>query len=141
MHHPSWLSIAAAETGVRTFAPGQSNPRITEYHAHTNIRGYDDKASWCSSFVNWSLAQVGIPGTGSALARSWLEWGEPLNEPVLGCIAVLSRDDPSGWKGHVGFFLRTEAEQVHLLGGNQLQQVREHYYPLASVLGYRWPSK
>ncbi len=139
VQYPPWLKVAASEMGVRAFAPGQSNPRITEYHAHTNIRGYDDKASWCSSFVNWSLAQVGIPGTGSALARSWLEWGEPLAEPVVGCVAVLSRDDPAGWKGHVGFFLRSDSNYVHLLGGNQLEQVREYHYPLGSVLGYRWP--
>lgn len=135
------MSVAAAEIGVCTFPPGQSNPGVTEYHEQTNIRGYDDKASWCSSFVNWSLAQVRIPGTGSALARSWLEWGTPLMEPVHGCIVVLTRDDPGSWKGHVGFFLRCDPELVHLLGGNQLEQVREHGYPLASVLGYRWPSQ
>jgi len=91
--------------------------------------------------VNWSLAQVGIPGTGSALARSWLDWGESLDEPVPGCIAVLSREDPGGWKGHVGFFLRADAEYVYLWGGNQLDEVREHFYPLANVLAYRWPSQ
>lgn len=137
---PPWMSIALGEIGVSTYAPGLSNPRITAYHAGTNIAGYDDKASWCSSFVNWSLAQAGITGTGSALARSWLEWGEPLQAPVTGCIAVLSRDDPAGWKGHVGFFLRADDLHVHLLGGNQLDQVREHYYPKTTVLGYRWPA-
>jgi len=131
---------STGELGVCTYPPGRSNPRITEYHAHTNIRGYDDKASWCSSFVNWSLAQVGLVGTGSALARSWLEWGEPLDAPVHGCIVVLSREDPDGWKGHVGFYLRADAQHVYLLGGNQLDQVREHPYPLTSVLAYRWPS-
>jgi len=73
MHDSPWMSVAFAEVGVSTYPPGQSNPRVTEYHDHTNIAGYDDKASWCSSFVNWSLAQVGIIGTNSALARSWLE--------------------------------------------------------------------
>lgn len=141
MDLPDWMIIATAETGVRTFPHGQSNPRIGEYHALTNIRGYDDKASWCSSFVNWALAQAGIRGTGSALARSWLTWGEPLNEPVPGCIAVLSREDPAGWKGHVGFFLRRDADNVYLLGGNQLEEVREHFYPRSAVLGYRWPAK
>jgi len=136
-----WMPIARAEMGVQTYPPGQSNPRVTAYHGHTNIAGYDDKASWCSSFVNWSLAQVGIAGTGSALARSWLDWGVPLQVPVPGCIAVLSREDPGGWKGHVGFFLRADAEHVHLLGGNQLDAVREHFYPVGSVLGYRWPAQ
>jgi uncharacterized protein (TIGR02594 family) len=137
---PIWMPVARGEVGVQTYPPGQSNPRVTTYHGHTNIAGYDDKASWCSSFVNWTLAQVGIAGTGSALARSWLEWGVPLATPVQGCIAVLSREDPAGWKGHVGFFLHADATQVFLLGGNQLDGVREHSYPVATVLGYRWPA-
>ena len=135
-----WFHIAHGEIGVAQFPAGQSNSRITQYHDGTNIRGYDDKASWCSSFVNWCLDQVGIAGTGSALARSWLDWGEPLAAPVPGCIVVLSRDDPSGWKGHVGFYLRSDDAFVYLLGGNQLERVREHFYPMTSVLGYRWPA-
>ena len=114
-----WFPIAHGETGVAQAPAGQSNPRITQYHEGANIRGYDDKASWCSSFVNWCLGQVGFVGTGSALARSWLDWGEPLAAPVPGCIVVLSRDDPSGWKGHVGFYVRSDDAFVYLLGGNQ----------------------
>lgn len=137
---PPWLNIAYGEVGIACFPPGSSNPRIREYHAHTDIRGYDDKAPWCSSFVNWTLAQVGIKGTGSALAKSWLEWGVVLEKSVVGCITILWREEPSNWKGHVGYFLWADAEYVCLLGGNQLEQVKEHVYPLGSVLGYRWPS-
>lgn len=140
-NHAPWLAVARQELGVAQFPAGQSNPRITQYHEHTNICGYDDKASWCSSFVDWCLRQVGIAGTGSALARSWLDWGEPLALPVPGCIVVLYRGDPNGWKGHVGFYLRHDAQYVYLLGGNQLEQVREHFYPIESVLGYRWPAQ
>jgi uncharacterized protein (TIGR02594 family) len=135
-----WMDAAAGEYGVRRFAAGQTNPRIVEYNSYTNLRGYDDKISWCSSFVNWCLAQSGIAGTDSALARSWLEWGIRLERPAFGCIAVLSRDDPNSWKGHVGFFLRIEGDRIFLLGGNQLEEVREHCYPVTSVLSYRWPA-
>lgn len=140
-HAAPWMDAAFAEVGTSTYPPGSSNPRITQYHAHTNIAGFDDKASWCSSFVNWSLAQAGLVGTGSALARSWLTWGEVLDVPRVGCIVVLSRDDPTGWMGHVGFFLRADEEDLYLLGGNQLEQVREHFYPKANLLGYRWPTQ
>lgn len=74
-------------------------------------------------------------GTGALMAGL----GAALEQPLFGCIAVLSRDDPTGWKGHVGFFLRTDAQSIFLLGGNQLDQVCEHYYPKATVLAYRWP--
>ncbi|MDP9125272.1 MAG: TIGR02594 family protein [Pseudomonadota bacterium] len=138
-----WLRIARAELGVRNFPAGSSNPRITEYHAGTNIAGYDDKANWCSSFVHWTLARAGIAGiagTASALARSWRTWGDALDAPRIGCIAVLWREDPQGWKGHVGFFLRADGDEVVLLGGNQLDSVREHRYPRDQVLAYRWPA-
>ena len=35
--------------------------------------------------------------------------------------------------------LRHDSESIHLLGGNQLDDVRELAYPIGSVLGYRWP--
>ena len=134
-----WLQIAKSEAGVRAHPAGGCHPRIREYHTGTNIQGYDDKVSWCSSFVNWSLGRAGIRGTGSALARSWMDWGQALDEPVEGCVTVLWREQPSSWKGHVGFFLRADQERVYLLGGNQLDEVREHSYPIESVLCYRWP--
>jgi len=137
--HPPWMAVALAELGIRRFPPGSINPRIVEYNNHTNLVGYDDKISWCSSFVNWCMTHAGIRGTGSALARSWLEWGRPVTRPVYGCIAILTRDDPASWKGHVGFYLRHDDEHVHLFGGNQLDEVRELAYPLSEVIGYRWP--
>lgn len=73
------------------------------------------------------------------MARSWLDWGVALENPIYGCVTVLTRDDPTSWKGHVGFYLRHDEEFVYLLGGNQLDEVRELAYPVASVLGYRWP--
>jgi len=136
---PIWMAIADAERGVRRFDPGMTNPRIVEYNNHTNLVGYDDKISWCSSFINWCMAQAGITGTGSALARSWLDWGTALAAPQHGCVVVLTRDDPASWKGHVGFYLRHDADQIVLLGGNQLEQVGELAYPSKSVLAYRWP--
>ena len=137
---PNWLAVAVKEIGVQSFQVGSSNPRITAYHDGTSIEGYDDKVSWCSSFVHWALAQVGIPGTKSALARSWLEWGRALAHPKYGCIAILWREEQASWKGHVGFYLGEDDEYVYLLGGNQLDAVREHFYPKATVLGYRWPN-
>ncbi len=135
------MSIALQEVGVKAFPPPRSNPRIMEYHQGTNIAGYDDKAAWCSSFVDWVLRRANITGTGSALARSWLDWGQALKAPQPGCIVVLEREGPSTWKGHVGFYLKTEGDRVHLLGGNQLGEVKEHDYDVSTVLAYRWPDE
>lgn len=141
MKETEWMIIAKNEVGIKTFPEGKSNPRIEEYHLGTNIAGYDDKAAWCSSFMNWVLCEAGYMGTRSALARSWLKWGVQLKQPRFGCIVVLERKNPKGWQGHVGFYTKIEGQQIYLLGGNQLDEVREHFYPLSSVLDYRWPSK
>lgn len=139
LHSPPWLAVAQAELGVEAHPPGSSNPRITAYHAGTNIAGYDDKASWCSSFIHWCFGQCGVTGTGSALARSWLDWGQALERPAPGCVVVLWRESPESWKGHVGYYLRDDGQDVVLLGGNQLGAVREHRYSRTTVLAYRWP--
>lgn len=136
---PLWMSVAFNERGVKRYPTGKTNPRIAEYNDCTQLAGYDDKIAWCSSFMNWCMKQAGIRGTGSALARSWLTWGQPLEVPRHGCIAVLTADDEVHWKGHVGFFLRLDANDVYLFGGNQLEEVRELAYPLNRVLAYRWP--
>jgi len=133
------MEVAYRERGIKTFPEGQSNPRITKYHHGANIQGYDDKAAWCSSFVNWVFGHVGIEGTSSALARSWLDWGVALSSPIRGCVVVLERENPTAWKGHVGFYLKTQGDKIYLFGGNQLDEVREHDYPISSVLAYRWP--
>ncbi|WMY11730.1 TIGR02594 family protein [Paraburkholderia phenoliruptrix] len=136
---PAWLSVALQERGIRRYGAGQCNPRIAEYNNCTQLAGYDDKIAWCSSFLNWCMKQSGIRGTGSALARSWLTWGQPLEKPKYGCVAVLTADDEVDWKGHVGLFLRIDDENVYLFGGNQLEEVRELDYPRDRVLAYRWP--
>jgi uncharacterized protein (TIGR02594 family) len=92
---PVWMPAAIAECGVKRFRVGEINPRIVEYNNQTNLVGYDDKISWCSSFINWCLAGAGVRGTRSALARSWLDWGVALESPIYGCVTVLTRDHPA----------------------------------------------
>jgi uncharacterized protein (TIGR02594 family) len=137
---PAWMDIAFKEQGVKRYGTGECNPRIVEYNSYTNLLGYDDKISWCSSFINWCLFHAGVIGTGSALARSWLDWGVPLESPAYGCVVILTREDPASWKGHVGFFLRSDDRYVYLYGGNQLGEVRELAYARSRILGYRWPA-
>lgn len=77
---PIWFGIAGAELGVASHPQGSINQRIVEYHQGTNIEGYDDKVSWCSSFLNWSLDKAGIKGTGSV----------PIEHPVVGTASPCS---------------------------------------------------
>lgn len=91
---------------------------------------------WCAAFINAVLKQSGIKGTNSNLARSFLEWGVPTDNPEQGDIAVFSRGN-STWQGHVAFVDRLEGQTVIVLGGNQGDKVCRMPYSLHNLLGFR----
>src|SRR5688572_13542506 len=124
---PKWLVLALAENGVRRQRSPASCARIEEYHRSVGRHDWNDRIPWCSSFVNWCLRETGIGGTDSAVARSWLDWGKSLEQPVPGCIVILWRGSPRSKLGHVGLFVRETGSQICLLGGNQRGAVCERW--------------
>lgn len=139
---PKWYQIACREmaTGVDEIpGPSQHNPRIVEYHEATTLKATDDETPWCSSFVNWCMMKAGVPRTNSAAARSWLKWGQPLDQPRLGCVVVFERP-PQPTSGHVAFFEALSGDRIRALGGNQGNQVNISAYRANQLLGYRWPT-
>jgi len=101
--------------------------------------GLDPKAlAWCAAAMNASLAQVGLPGTGSAAAKSFLNYGNPVSEPQHGDIVVLYRGSRDGPYGHVGYVDRINPDgSVRVLGGNQSQGVNYTNFPAEQVAGFR----
>lgn len=139
---PPWFKIAMAEIGVREVKGNKHNPRIGQYHSATigaGVKHLADETPWCSSFVNWCMTRCSYNGTRSKRARSWLEWGEELEQPRRGCIVVLSRGPAALGLGHVGFFDERLGDLVRLLGGNQGNRVSVAGYAADRILSYRWP--
>lgn len=137
-----WMAIAEAELGIKEYPGDADNPRIIEYHSTTTYGSRDDEISWCSSFVNWCIEKSGIDGTDNAGARSWEGWGKSISKPVPGCIAVLWRQSPESWKGHVAFYVGEHEQNnkyILLLGGNQGDSVCVAAYEKRRVLSFRWP--
>ncbi|MDZ7824694.1 MAG: TIGR02594 family protein [Ahrensia sp.] len=94
--------------------------------------------AWCAEFLNATLAQVGLEGTGRANARSYLDWGEAVETPQQGDIAVFSNGDPSDWRGHVAFFDQYNPDgSIRVLGGNQSNSVNISSYSPDRLLGFR----
>lgn len=94
--------------------------------------------AWCAAFVNSTLQQAGMQGTGKLNARSYLDWGQAVDAPERGDIAVFSRGDPNGWQGHVGFFDGyNEDGTIRVLGGNQGNAVSVASYSPNALLGFR----
>jgi uncharacterized protein (TIGR02594 family) len=140
MQEPLWLRLAFAERGVKE-APGEAdNRRVQAYYrdaGHPEVR--HDSVPWCAAFVGAMLKRAGIAPSGSLAARSYLDWGNAIAEPVPGCVTVLSRGS-SSWQGHVGFYVKDlGGGRIQLLGGNQSDRVSLAAFPKARVLGYRLP--
>lgn len=86
----SWMRVARSQMGMTEVAGNRHNARIVEYHTATTLprRVHTDETAWCSSFVNWVFEWVGIRGTRSALAASWIHWGRS-TLPREGAVVVI----------------------------------------------------
>ncbi|HEY0465748.1 MAG TPA: TIGR02594 family protein [Polyangiaceae bacterium] len=141
------LTIATAELGVHENSlPGHHNARILEYHQTTTLKATTDETAWCSSFVNWVVRQAGGTGTNNALAKSWLDWGATVTNPIAGDIVVIKKKTPGMTQAtgsttgfHVGFYVSSSGTHIRILGGNQSDQVKYSNFSLAAyeVQGYR----
>lgn len=136
-----WMKVVAGEMGQNEISGAEDNPRIVAYHKTTTLKASDDETPWCSSFVNWVFAQLGLKRTNSAAAKSWLEWGIKLRAPQFGCVVVMPRTGGN----HVTFWLRAEQRNGVAgfigRGGNQSNTVKDSWYANSTVSGYRWPSE
>lgn len=133
-----WMKVALSQVGQAERAGSLHNKQIVAYHMTTSLKATTDEVPWCSSFVNWVFAQIQYKRTNSARAKSWLEWGIKLKEPVPGCLVIFTRDGG----GHVAFYLRSSKTGfVKVLGGNQTNTVKVSNYLESNVIGYRWPSE
>lgn len=127
--------------GVREVPGPDASPRIMEYFAAcggTWVK--DDATPWCGAGMGWICVEEGHPLPPQPLrARSWLRWGQECM-PQRGCVVVLERgDNPDS--GHVGLLDRIDEARgvVYVTGGNQGDTWSTAPFPIADVLGYRWP--
>lgn len=112
---------------------------IQEYLKNGGVNLDPATTAWCAAYVNSSLAQSGYKGTGSNLARSFLNYGEAVDQPQRGDIAVFSRTNNPNL-GHVGFYDSVNPDgSIRILAGNQGDAVSYGNMPSDRLLGYRRP--
>ncbi|NRP31713.1 MULTISPECIES: TIGR02594 family protein [unclassified Aliiroseovarius] len=133
------FEIARGYIGT-TEGPGpENNPIIMAMYASV---GHDwvehDSVAWCAAFVGHCLEEAGIRSTRKLTARSYLDWGVPVEiaDVQPGDIGVIPRGT-SSWQGHVFFIDRIEGPWVWGLGGNQSNAVNVKRYPVSKLLGIR----
>ena len=139
---PKWYQIAKGEEGVKEFTGDRDNPEVVKYLKSCSKLSAslqrNDETAWCSAFVNFCVEKAGFEGTESASARSWMNWGQSISVPTVGCIVVLSRTSNPAF-GHVGFWVKEQDSRVFLLAGNQSDSVNVTAFDKSRVLknGYR----
>lgn len=134
---PAWLVEARKHIGLHEIKGPQNAAEIVQFWKDIKRGGIDnDETAWCAAFVGAMLERSGIKSTRYESAKSYLDWGEHLQTPAQGCIAVLTRDGG----GHVAFVVgRASNGDLMLLGGNQSDQVCIRAFAPSRVTGYRWP--
>lgn len=137
---PPWLTEARKLVGLKEIVGSQHEAKVVQFFSeagHPEV--HDDETAWCAAFANAMLRRAGYKGTGKLNARSFMDWGDELKQPRIGCIAVFKRGS-SEWQGHVAFYVGEDASRVKVLGGNQGNSVSITTMPKSSLLGYRWPA-
>ena len=137
MNKPRWILQAENHIGVKEVKGATHNPVIVQFWKDIRRGGIkDDETPWCAAFVGSMLERSGIQSSRFESAKSYLSWGEQLDRPAYGCVAVFSRDGG----GHVGFVVgKDKAGNLLVLGGNQDDAVNVKSFPLSRKPIYRWP--
>lgn len=138
MSKPIWLLEAEKHIGEREVPGNGNNPWIVSLWKAIKRGGIkSDAVPWCAAFVGGCLEAVGLISSRYESAKSYLTWGVKLHTPVIGCIVVFEREGG----GHVGFVVGRDPEmKLLVLGGNQGDEVNVRSFPVARVVGYRWPA-
>lgn len=139
--HLDWVKIAYRELGTKEI-PGKkrSNHRVEQYHDATGYLSWAlDDIPWCGSFVGFVMMKAGyeIPER-AGTALEWLEFGKALHKPMMGAIAVKTRNGG----GHVTFVVGVseDDEYVYCLGGNQNDEVNIQRYRVTDFVDFRIPT-
>lgn len=130
--------IAESQLGVEEYAGTEHNPRILAYAKQIGYGGIAvDETAWCSIFANWCAMRASLPYSGKLNARSWLEVGQPVEDPEPGDVVVFWRGNPNSWEGHVALIDSMGDGVINVLGGNQSNRVCVLAYQSARLIGYR----
>ena len=142
--NPHWVRVAQALIGVHEGIGPEINPVIIDWARQEGgwiERFYrDDEIPWCGLFVGHCLQVAGLAGPKNPLsALAWADWGQPLVPDILCLGAVLVFKRAGG--GHVGFYMGEDpdGQALHVLGGNQADQVSVTRIMRNRLFAARWP--
>jgi uncharacterized protein (TIGR02594 family) len=134
---PKWFTLARGYMGFHEIGNNRGIEHFID-DSHTGSLG----DPWCAIFANACLEEAGVPGTRSAMARSFEKHKNfvKLAGPALGAISTYWRGSKSSGSGHVNFYAGTDAKGHIGIGGNQSDQVSAAYMDMTRHTGFWWPA-
>ncbi|NBC37375.1 TIGR02594 family protein [Novosphingobium sp. FSY-8] len=140
---PRMIAVAVPLLGVAEVVGHGSNATIISWRdelaaSGVNVAGLsDDDVPWCGLFVALCAHRAGKPVVADPLwARNWSKFGTRADRVSLGDVLVFSR---KGGGGHVGLYVAEDAQQYHVLGGNQGNRVAIETIPKWRCIDRRRP--
>jgi uncharacterized protein (TIGR02594 family) len=145
-------AASAGSSGAVDLASGllgkNENTSASSINAFLKQGGVDIDAAqtaWCAAFVNSSLAQVGLKGTGSLTANSFKNWGQSVDPSQImrGDVLLQSRGLGANQAGgHVGLAtgasrMGKNGTQLQMLSGNSSDSVAMTWVDAAQLQARR----
>lgn len=135
------MKLAFSQYGIKEIVGVKHNPEVVKYFQDL---GFDaskltDETAWCSAYVNWVARLSGLDYSQKLNARSWIEVGVEVDKDDIdyGHLVVFWRVSKTSWKGHVGFYVAEDQDNIFVLGGNQSNQVCIKPYAKTRLLTIR----
>lgn len=146
-----WVAEARSWIGTAEIAGIKHNPKIVGIWPAIGITWFkDDETPWCAGALTlwltrgraWAAHNGGPqalpPPSKPAAALSYLNYGNKLDRPAYGCIAVKKRKGG----GHVTIPVGVYADgRLACLGANQDDQVKISPYKISDFETFRWPTR
>jgi uncharacterized protein (TIGR02594 family) len=140
MSEPIWLKKARTYIGTAEIPGAATSGTISRWLLDLKAWWRDDETPWCGVFVAACMKEAGLTvlPVHWYRAKGWLDWGQVLLAPAVGCVVVFERKGG----GHVGLVVgRDSTGNLMVLGGNQGNRVSIMAFEMGRVIGYRWPNE
>lgn len=133
---PPWYNVAVSLIG---FHETGENRGIEKLIAGAHCGHLGD--SWCAIGINYELETSGVPGSRSAMARSFETNSNfvRLAQPALGAITTMWRGSKSSGQGHVFLYDGENTKGVRGIGANESDMVKRSFHERTRITGYWWP--
>jgi len=134
---PKWLVLGIKDVGFQEIGV---NRGIEQFIKSAKTGSIGDP--WCAIWINAKLEDSGVPGSRSAMARSFESHTNfrKIEGPARGAIGTMWRGSRTAGTGHVFFYVGHDSQGRTIgIAGNQGDGVKYAPQDASRIIGYYWP--